>query len=195
MSDERELLIGAVIRLAAEEGFEPLSPRRIAAAAGLPRRRFDTEFASVEDCFSRALEVGTAIIVVDIQSAFEAAPDWAYGIRRALEALCGFFVSEPGMARLAFVELFVPGRAVTRRASGMLSALARLLRDRIPEDLRPGPAEAEAAVGAIWTLLHRRIAAGRISGVPLLAPTLAWLVLAPAVGGDEALRVLDDARP
>jgi AcrR family transcriptional regulator len=195
MSEERELLIGAVIRLAAEEGFEPLSPKRIAAAAGLPRRTFDSEFGSVEECLSRALEVGTTVIVVDIQGAFEAAPDWAHGIRRALEALCGFFVSEPGMARLAFVELFVPGRAVTQRGSGMLSALARLLRDRTPLDLRPGPVEAEAAVGAIWTLLRRRTAAGRISELPFLAPTLAWLVLAPAIGGDEALRVLDDARP
>jgi len=194
MSDERAFLIRAVISLAATEGYEGLSPRTIAAAAGVPKRTFDVEFGSVEDCVARALEVGAVAVVADVRSAFREAPDWAHGICQAVEELCGFFSSEPGLARLAFVELFVPGRAVTRQGSAILSALARLLREGMPKALQTGPAAAEASIGAIWALLRKEVAAGRIARIPRLAPTISWLILSPAVGGPEAIEVLRDAQ-
>ncbi|HEY2478877.1 MAG TPA: helix-turn-helix domain-containing protein [Solirubrobacterales bacterium] len=194
MSEERALLIRSTIGLAADVGYEPLSARAIAAAAGLSRRDFDAEFDGVEDCLTRALEVGTVTVVAEVRSAFEAAPDWAHGIHRAIEALCAFFVSEPGMTRLTFVEAFVPGRAVTRRGSTILTALARLLRDRMPSDLPLGAVSAEASVGAIFTLLRKQVDSGVIADIPCLAPTLAWLVLSPSIGGPAAIAVLDDAR-
>jgi AcrR family transcriptional regulator len=194
MSEKRALLIRAVIALAAEEGYEGLSPRRIAETAGLSKRTFEDEFEGVEDCVSRALEAGTVVIVADVRAAFNAAPDWSHGMCRMLEALCEFLSSEPGLARLAFVELFVPGRAVTRRGSEILSAVAKLLRDRTPFALRTGPATAEASIGAIWALLREEVAGGRIAGISRLAPTLAWIVLAPTIGGAQASEVLGDPR-
>jgi AcrR family transcriptional regulator len=190
MADERALLIRAAIRVAAEEGYAGLSPRRIAQAAGVSKRTFDGEFASIEDCVSRALELGTVAIVAEIRTVFLAAPDWSNGICRAVDVLCGFLSSEPGLARLAFVEIFVPGRAVTRKGSAILSALARLLRDSAPIALQTGSVAAEASVGAIWSLLRKEVAAGRIGDLSRLAPTLGWLVLAPVIGGPRAIEVL-----
>jgi AcrR family transcriptional regulator len=194
MSEKRALLIRSTIGLAADGEHELLSARAIAAAAGLSRRDFDAEFEGVEDCFTRALEVGTVTVVAEVRGAFEAAPDWGLGIRRALEALCAFLVSEPGMTRLTFVEAFVLGRAVTRRGSTILSALARLLRDRMPSDLPLGGVSAEASIGAIFTLLRKQVDSGAIADIPRLAPTLAWLVLSPSIGGPAAIAVLNDAR-
>jgi AcrR family transcriptional regulator len=194
MSDERAILIRAVISLAATEVYKDLSPRRIAEAAGVPKRSFDAEFESVEDCVTRALEVGAVAIVADVRGAFREASDWGHGVRLALEELCRFLASEPGLARLAFVELYAAGRGVTRQGSVILSALARLLREGTPEALRPGPAAAEASIGAIWALLRKEVAAGRIAGISRLAPTLSWFVLAPAIGGPQAIEVLSDAR-
>lgn len=191
--EERGLLIRAALRLAGEDGYAQLSPKRIAAAAGLPKRTFEKEFDDVDDCVFRALEVATVALVAEARRAFDAAPDWRYGMSQAVTALCRYLVSEPGFARIGFVEVFVPGRSVTSQGSAILNALARALRDRTPPDLRPDQTSAEASVGAIWALLRRRVVAGRIADVHRLAPTLSWLVLAPSIGGPEAIEVLSRA--
>lgn len=188
--EERALLIRAVLRLMEEGGYARLSPKRIAAAAGLPKRSFDNEFADVDECVLRMLEVATVALVADAVRAFDSAPDWRHGINRAFTALCRYLVSEPGFTRMAFVELLVPGRSVTRPGSAILSALATSVRDRMPADLRPDQAGAEASVGAIWGLLRGRVAAGRPGDILRLVPTLGWLVLAPSIEGPDAIEVL-----
>jgi AcrR family transcriptional regulator len=190
MNDDRTLLINATLRLATKGGYDQLNATRIAAAAGLSKRRFDANFASVDDCFARTIEIGVAAGVGEALFAFESADDWPLGVHLALASVCRFFAAEPGMARLAFVEVLAPGRPAAREATGLLTTFASLLRQKSMPDTGISSVSAEASVGAIWTVLRRWVAGGHSSALPRLGPTLSWLALAPAIGGGAVIDIV-----
>jgi len=49
---------------------------------------------------------------------------------------------------------------------------------------------AEASVGAIWGIVHHHVTQGAAGRLPQLAGYATYLALAPAIGGDAAVRVI-----
>ncbi len=177
--DDRSLLVNAAIRIVAKHGYGSLEVTEIAAAAGVTRSKFESSFASLDDCFSAAIELAAAAVMGRATAAYQAASPGALGIARAIEAVVDYLASTPGIARVLFVEIFRPGRTVTRRSAGILSALAGLLVRRLPEDVAPSAQGAEASVGAIWSLIRREVEEDRVGRLRELVPTFVWIALAP----------------
>jgi len=69
----------------------------------------------------------------------------------------------------------------------MIAKLAAMLRRGAPPEQRPSMFAAEASVGAMWGVVHRLAATGRGSRLPVVAPVLSYLALAPALGGSAAI--------
>jgi AcrR family transcriptional regulator len=182
--DDRTLLVNAALELLTGHGYEGLSAADIASRAGVTRRRFEQHFGSVAECFSAAVQLSAAAVAVEARSAYEQGPPGAPGISRAIRAVAGYLGANPSLARLLFVEIFRPGRRVTRPGAEILSALAKFLRERLPGV--SCEQSAEASVGAIWSLIRFEVEHGHIEGLPQFSPILVWFALAPSTDAATA---------
>lgn len=187
LGDERAMILAATARLASKEGYATLTVPRVRAAAGVSRRSFDTHFDGVPDCFLATLENLTGRTMAAAEPFYRTADDWASGVHRMIASLCQHLAGDPVFANLAFLEVFSPGPEAIRWRSEMIAKLAATLRREAPPTWRPPMFAAEASVGAMWGVIHHFVATGRGAQLPVTAPVLSYIALAPALGGEAAL--------
>jgi AcrR family transcriptional regulator len=190
LEDERALILAATAKLASEEGYAMLTVPRVRAAAGVSRRSFDTHFESVADCFLATLETLSDRTLAAAASLYLTAEDWASGVHRMIVGLCRYLACDPIFAGLAFLEVFSPGPEAIQWRSEMIAKLARRLRLGAPPTQRPSAFAAEASIGAMWGVIHHFVATGRGTQLPVAAPALSYLALAPALGAAAAVDVI-----
>lgn len=160
---------------------------RVRAAAGVSRRSFDAHFDGVADCFLATLDVLSDRTLAAARPSFLTADSWASGVHRMIASLCQHLAGNPTFADLAFLEVFSPGSEAIRWRSEMIAKLGAMLRQGAPPAQRPTVFAAEASVGAMWGVIHHYVATGRGSQLPVTAPVLSYLALAPALGGAAAV--------
>jgi len=187
LGDERALILAATARLASKEGYATLTVPRVRAAAGVSRRSFDTHFGGVADCFLATLEMLSGRTLTAAAPSFLMADDWASGIHRMITSLCQHLACDPTLAGLAFLEVFSPGPEAIQWRSEMITKLATRLRREAPPAQQPSEFAAEASVGAMWGVIHHFVARGRGAQLPIAAPVLSYIALAPAIGGAAAV--------
>jgi AcrR family transcriptional regulator len=190
LEDERALILAATARLASEEGYATLTVPRVRAVAGVSRRSFDSHFEGVADCFLAALESLSDHTLAAAAPHYLAADDWASGVHRMIVSLCRRLAYDPKFTKLAFLEVFSPGPEAIQWRSEMIAKLAAMLRRAAPPMRRPTEFAAEASIGAMWGVIHHFVATGRGAQLPIAAPVLSYIALAPALGGAAAIDVI-----
>jgi AcrR family transcriptional regulator len=188
--DERALILAATARLVGREGYATLTVPRIRAVAGVSRRSFDTHFEGVRDCFLATLGTLSDRTLATAAPFYFTADDWAAGIHRMIVDLCRRLAHDHAFAGLAFLEVFSPGFDAIHWRSEMIAKLAMELRRGAPSAWRPSQFAAEASIGAMWGVIHHFVATGRAARLPLAAPVLSYLALAPALGGAATIDVI-----
>jgi AcrR family transcriptional regulator len=187
LGDERALILAATARLASREGYATLTVPRVRAAAGVSKRCFDAHFEGVPDCFLATLEMLTGRTLAAAEPSYLTAEDWESGVHRMIASLCQHLARDRTFASLAFLEVFSPGPEVIRWRSEMIARLAAMLRRGAPPARRPTLFAAEASIGAAWGVIHHFVATGRGAQLPIAAPMLSYIALAPALGGAAAV--------
>lgn len=190
LGDERALILAATARLASKEGYATLTVPRVRAAAGVSRRSFDAHFDGVADCFLATLEMLSGRTLAMAEPFYLTADDWASGVHRMTARLCQLLAGDPTFAGLAFLEVFSPGPEAIRWRSEMIAKLAAMLRRGAPPARRPTVFAAEASIGAMWGVIHHFVATGRGAQLPIAAPVLSYLALAPALRGAGAIEAI-----
>lgn len=185
--DERAMILSATARLASKEGYAALTVPRVRAAAGVSGRSFYAHFGGVEDCFLATLETLSDRTLAAAEPFYLTAEDWASGIHRMVVRLCQYLAGDPDFANLAFREVFSPRSETVQWRSEMIAKLAELLRRGAPPQQRPTVFAAEASIGAMWGVIHHFVASGSGEQLPIAAPVLSYLALAPAIGGAAAV--------
>lgn len=188
--DERALILAATAKLVSKDGYALLAVPRICAAAGVSRRSFDAHFEGVGDCFLATLEMRSDRILDTAAPVYFQADDWAPGVHRMIASLCRRLAGDAAFSSLAFLEVFSPGPEAIHWRSEMIARLATRLRRGAPLARQPSEFAAEASVGAMWGVIHHFVATGRGAQLPLAAPVLSYLALAPALGGAAAIDVI-----
>jgi AcrR family transcriptional regulator len=187
LEDERALILAATARLASKEGYATLTVPRVRAAAGVSRRSFDAHFEGVADCFLATLSTLSGRTLSAAAPSYLAADDWASGIHRMIATLCQHLACDPTLASLAFLEVFSPGPEAIQWRGEMIARLATRLRRGAPQARQPSEFSAEASVGAMWGVIHHFVATGRGAQLPIAAPVLSYIALAPVLGGAAAV--------
>lgn len=185
--DERAMILSATARLVSREGYATLTVPRVRAAAGVSGRSFYTHFKGMEDCFLATLETFSDRTLTAAEPAYLTAADWASGVHNMVVRLCRQLAGDPDFANLAFREVFSPGPEADRWRSEMIAKLAALLRRGAPPEQRPTLFTAEASIGAMWAVIRHFVANGSGEQLPITAPVLSYLALAPAIGGAAAI--------
>jgi AcrR family transcriptional regulator len=184
------MLLGAVVKLAANEGYEGLTVPRIRGSAGISRRRFEEHFASVDECFLSALDLQAKRVLGTHWIAGSEIGGWPSRVHRTLASLCHELAKDPVLGNLIFLEAPKAGSDATRWRAGSIARLGSFLRASAPPESRSSALAAEASLAAVWSLLEASVNRGRGEGLAQLAGPAAYLILAPAIGPGAAAETI-----
>jgi len=188
--DERAMILAATARLASQDGYATLTVPRVRAAAGVSGSSFYAHFDGVADCFLATLGTLSGRTLAAAEPFYLTAEDWASGVHRMIVRLCQHLAGDPTLANLAFREDFSPSPETNRWRSEITAELAATLRKGAPPAQRPTAFAAETSIGAMWGVIHHFVASGSGEQLPIAAPVLSYLALAPAIGGAAAVEAM-----
>jgi AcrR family transcriptional regulator len=180
VEDETKRIFAAAIELASTGGFESLTFSRIRKVSRVSRRSLDALFLDVGECFLAAIEAIMTAAATRAQRVILRANDFEAGTHAAVRALCADVARNPSLARLAFLEIFSPGRAGFLSRERLISRGVNWLRNTAPADRQPSELHAEASIAAAWRIVHTEIAAGGVENLPRLAPRISYALLPSA---------------
>jgi AcrR family transcriptional regulator len=192
---QRERILDAVERLAAEHGCAGTSIEAIVKAAGVSSVTFYEFFAGKEESFVAAFDRAVDAGAEELATAAAGDPaagglSWAEGVATGLRALTRLIPAEPSRARLCLLEAQTGGPELSARFEAVLDRVAAKLREgralaTAATDL-PATHE-EATAGAVAWLLRERLEAGDAEKLEALYPELVDIALAPYLKGGQPL--------
>lgn len=190
---QRERLLDAAVDVVAEKGYPATTIADLTKEAGISRTTFYEMFPDKEACFLAAYDAAADVLARRVLGAFEAEEGWPARARAGLEALLESLAEEPGLARLALVDVGAAGPAAQRRYRAALQRMTPLFeegRDFAPEGRRLPANTSRMAIGAVVGLIADEIEAGRTEELPTLLPEILFATLSPYLGpGDAAKRM------
>lgn len=188
---ERLALQAAVLRLAAVGEFGELTPARIGDEAGVPAERIHALFADRHDCLAAAMRDLGAALLARVESSRTCAEDWPSAARAAVGALLAHLAEHPLCAHTIARGAFAGGAP----AVGENRALARAVAGLLLQGASPSSpaATVDGVAGGLWHAIGCQVAGGRTQLLPALRDHLAFIVIAPVLGGEHAAAVLSGA--
>jgi AcrR family transcriptional regulator/DNA-binding MarR family transcriptional regulator len=193
-------MLAAIVEVAAEHGRANMSVAQVVQRAGVSRRTFYEIFVDLEDCFMAAFEHAVRKAGERVLASYRSQDRWQERLRAGLLALLVFFDEDPVTGRLLIVEAAAAGTRALHRRQILLSQLIAVVDEgRAQGGRRPPPPSlaAEGVVGAVVSILHRRMVED--DGQPLAGLTnelMSMIVLAylgPAAARRELSRPLGSA--
>jgi AcrR family transcriptional regulator len=178
------LLLSAATKLTATLGASGVTVPRVVTAAGVARRGFYAHFESADDCLAAVLELQVDQALARAKGVRASSSTWAEGTCQAIVMLCSEIVNSRALTDICTDWPVGAGASGVRCRQRLGHEIARLLTDGAPPTSRIDELTAEATVGAILGALPRQT-----PHVPAVVP---YLALAPAIGVDEAIRVVSE---
>lgn len=192
--DKRARVLGAVAHLTLDEGYNELTDPQIAQFAGMSTESFHKHFPSKQECFLAVVEEFVDETIETIAAAAARGDSWEEAAYIGVKAGIDHFVAHPGLTKMAFVDLFEIGPAVTESIGNALGKLAAILQEASPEPRRAPLVAHEAVAGAVWAIIGSYAVRKRVKYLPSLTDHIAFLVLAPYVGPKAAGVTIDATR-
>lgn len=189
---QRDRILDAVATLTAAHGYAALTVEGIATEAAISLQAFYEHFPSKEEAFLVAYEIGHDKGLALVEHAYEAEPDWRYGVRAGIAALFDFLAAEPAFAHMALVDAAAASERVSERATRGLGSYAQTLLsgfERAPAGVRPPAVAIEAITGGLFELCLHHALQRRMRELPLLLARATYFALAPFIGADAAGRI------
>jgi AcrR family transcriptional regulator len=194
-SDEkRTRVLGAVVHLTLDQGYEELTDPQIAQFAGMSTESFHKHFPDKRACYMAVIDAFMEETVTAVRTAAVGGEDWAEAAYLGVKAGVEHLAAHPGLVKMAFVDLFEVGPAIVDSLGRTLGELTRMLRDASPEPARAPQLAHEAIVGGVWAVIGSYAVRKRVKYLPSLIDHLAFIVLAPYVGPKVAAQTIDTAR-
>lgn len=183
---QRERLIMAMLRTAAELGYRAANVQDVIERAGVSRPTFYEHFANKEECFLEAFDSGAERLRRRVGAAARRGGDaWRERVRLGLEELLRFAAREPETARAIVVEARAASAAAVRRRAELVDGFAACLEQQAAEltGAKPGGAlMAHGIVGGIESVLFSRLCKGEQDELESLLPSLLYFVVLPYEG-------------
>jgi AcrR family transcriptional regulator len=200
---QRSRLLAAAVVSVGELGWAHVTVASIASRARVSRRTFYDLFSDRDDCLLAVCQDTTERIAGEIALAIEAKDglSWRECLRRGLWVVLSFFDREPELARFCVVQSAGGGQRVLEWREALLARLTTVVQDGMPRGNGRGAEVpslvAEGTVGAVLTIIHRRLSgAGHESLGDLLGPLMSMIVLpylGPAAARSESTRPVPSA--
>jgi AcrR family transcriptional regulator len=189
---ERERLIAAISKTAAEHGYAGLTVERVVSSTGIDREVFEAHFENCEQGLLAAQETFLGRLLREATDACELSAPWPYRLRAGLRAVLSSLTEGAALARVLTVEVDAAGLALAERRLVALDDFARLMRNGREDhpDAASLPAVTERLlVGGVASVVAERLLREEPTATPALEAELTELLLIPYLGREEARRV------
>lgn len=187
---QRARIVQAMMDVVAERGFAGTTVKLLTTRAGVSSRTFYECFDGLEDCFSEVLDLGLARACELIAEAFAQENDWQNGVRAALASILAFFDSEPGLARVWFVETMAAGLRTLERRERNLERLRAMIVDYWSQTspVRPEQLAVAGVMASLLGLIHSHLVSKEPAPLIELLGPMMGLITAPYLDRAEAAR-------
>jgi AcrR family transcriptional regulator len=188
---QRERLLAAMLRAAAELGYREANVQDVIERAGVSRPTFYEHFSNKEDCFLAAFDVTSARLRDRVASAASKGGDnWRDRLRFGLETLLNFTATEPDAARTIVVEARAASAEAVMRRDALLdhfsTCIDQQVRECMPNAPSYSPITAAGIVGGVEALLYSRLNKGEIDDLDSLLPSMMYFLVLPYAGHEAA---------
>lgn len=189
---QRERLVAAISKAAAEHGYGGLTIDRIIRNAGVERAVFDAHFESREEGLLAAQDAFLQRLLWEATGACERPVPWPHRLRAGLRAVLSSLIESAALARVLTVEADAAGLPLAERRLVALDDFARLMRsgreDFPAAALLPDVTE-RLLVGGVASMLRQRLLREEPTAPAALETELVELLLIPYLGRQEARRI------
>jgi AcrR family transcriptional regulator len=188
---QRERLLAAMLRAAAELGYRETNVQDVIDRAGVSRPTFYEHFTNKEDCFLAAFDVTATRLRERVASAADkGGANLRDRLRFGLETLLNFVATEPDAARTLVVEARAASVEAVMRRDDLLDHFASCIDAQVRE-LLPGapsysPVTAAGIVGGVEALLYSRLNKGEVEDLDALLPSMMYFLVLPFEGHEAA---------
>ncbi len=191
----RTRIIHATAEVTLAKGYSEATIADIVAAAGVARQVFYEHFTDKQNAFLEAQQYPTQHIFERCAAAYFAPAGWPERVWSGLKALLELVVVNPALSHLRLVECYAAGPAAVRRAEDVTRSFTIFFEEGFA--VRRQAAElpktvSQAIAGAIFEVIQRYAAGGEIEMLPALLPQLAYIVIAPFTGAQQAIELLGE---
>jgi len=192
-ANQRERMLDALADVVSFKGYVAMSVEDIVSAAGVSRRTFYDNFKGKEDAFLEAFDAVGSELIRRVGATHDANERFADGVIDGLRAFLEFAASEPRYADMCIVEVLAAGPAAIGRRNIVMKAIAELLHrgaQTVPSGIRPPELTAETVVGGVYEVVYSRVLQGEAADLPTLLPDLAYSMMLPYLGHEDAERAI-----
>jgi len=188
---QRQRILDAIADVAGLAGYSAMSVEEIIGAAGVSRRTFYDHFNDKEDAFLAALDATSREMLDRVRTASDASETFGGCVRDCLAAFLEFVAEKPRYAEILIVEVLAAGPAAVACRNELMQTVTEMLRRgaaRAAKGGRPPELTAETIIGGIYEVVYSRVLQGREAMLPALLPDLAYSMLLPYLGHEQARR-------
>jgi AcrR family transcriptional regulator/DNA-binding MarR family transcriptional regulator len=189
---QRSRLLAAAVVSVEELGWAHVTVASIASRARVSRRTFYDLFSDRDDCLLAVCEATTGRIAAEIAVALGARDglSWRERLRGGLWVVLSFFDREPELARFCVVQSASGGQRALGWREALLARLTTVVQEGAPRrDGRVAQVPsltAEGLVGAVLTIVHRRLSSAEREPLGDLLGALMALIVLPYSGPGAA---------
>lgn len=161
-TEQRDRLLGGVVRATAEQGYRRLTVLTVTRHAGMARASFYAHFANADEAFDATYELVAGQLLEAIERA-SADADRSQRLRVGLQQLLTMVTEYPDVAQLCFVEAPGAGQVTRRHRDEVLHRTAAWIADQAPP-----PLPAQIAAAGLHEIVARRLRVGETVHTPEL---------------------------
>jgi len=186
--NQRLRIVAALMRMLLRHGYAETTIGRIIKEARVSRGAFYAQFASKEECFLEAYDLGSRWLCDGVEAATGDA-DWPLRVRIGVGEALRLLAANPALAHLIAIEAAQAGPAARRRQQASLARLAEILRRGRPERPElPGDLE-ELLLGGALSLVARHVENDRTEQLPEIEAALVECLLIPYLGAAKSKKI------
>ncbi|HEX3909773.1 MAG TPA: TetR/AcrR family transcriptional regulator [Solirubrobacteraceae bacterium] len=176
---QRERLTDAIIELSTKGGYQGVSVAQISSHARVSSATFYELFDGKEDCLLAAYRSVADRLLAKVREQAPDSEDWRASLQGSLASLLTALREDPDGGRLLFVEAAAGGELIAeerRRVLGEFERLAQSVLDGIPEGDERLDVPATAFVGALRSIISRRLRTNAADQLPeMTEDIIEWL--------------------
>jgi AcrR family transcriptional regulator len=188
---DRMALLKAATKLAVTESDQTLKLAKLVKAAGVSRRTFHANFASLEECLLRALEIEATDTMACVREAAESGLTPEEGVYRAVSTLCRQIDGDKAFATHCLHGSVAPGMPRMRFQQSVIDKLTAVIADRLEATWCVNRPTVRVAAGSVWGMIENHVTSDSANGLLQKAPTFTYLLLAPIIEPAAVMETVD----
>lgn len=195
---QRARLLLAAAESARELGVAEVTVAEIVSRSAVSRRTFYEMFENCHDCLLATFEESVRRAGAAVVPAYRSARSWRERIGAGLAALLSFLDEQPTLGGFLLIDSLGAGEEVLQRRAAVMRALVDAVdRGRRAARSQKGLSRmsAEGLVGAVLSILHTRMLAGKNGTLLSMHGQLMGMIVRPYIGPAAASAELKRPTP